>query len=91
MVELEKPGFDAGAFLASADLGRRIILLAPKDAFFSQGDSADSVFYFQNNGCTQGSVALISMHACIRAITSTTALFEPFHESCRRSIRTVKS
>jgi CRP-like cAMP-binding protein len=33
--------------LASAGLGRRIIQLAPKDAFFSQGDSADSVFYLQ--------------------------------------------
>jgi hypothetical protein len=47
MVELEKPGFDVAAFLASAGLGRRIIQLAPKDTFFSQGDSADSVFIFR--------------------------------------------
>src|SRR5476651_1050100 len=47
MVELEKPRFDAAAFLASAGLGRRIIQLEPKDAFFSQGDPADSVFYLQ--------------------------------------------
>jgi CRP-like cAMP-binding protein len=47
MVELEKPQFDAAAFLASAGLGRRIIQFAPKDAFFSQGDSADSVFCLQ--------------------------------------------
>ena len=47
MVELEKPGFDTTAFLASAGLGRRIIKLAPKEAFFSQGDPADSVFYLQ--------------------------------------------
>ena len=47
MVELEKPGFDTAAFLASAGLGRRIIQLAPKEAFFSQGDPADSVFYLQ--------------------------------------------
>jgi CRP-like cAMP-binding protein len=47
MVELQKPGFDAAAFLASAGLGRRIIQLAPKDAFFSQGDPADSIFYLQ--------------------------------------------
>jgi CRP/FNR family transcriptional regulator, cyclic AMP receptor protein len=47
MVELEKPRFDADAFLASAGLGRRIIQLAPKDSFFSQGDPADSVFYLQ--------------------------------------------
>ena len=47
MVEPEKPGFDTAAFLASAGLGRRIIQLAPKEAFFSQGDPADSVFYLQ--------------------------------------------
>jgi len=47
MVQLEKPGFDTAAFLASAGLGRRIVQLAPKDTFFSQGDPADSVFYLQ--------------------------------------------
>jgi CRP/FNR family transcriptional regulator, cyclic AMP receptor protein len=47
MVELEKPQFDAVAFLASAGLGRRIVRLAPGGAFFSQGDPADSVFYLQ--------------------------------------------
>jgi CRP/FNR family cyclic AMP-dependent transcriptional regulator len=47
MVELEKPAFDAQAFLASAGLGRRIVQLAPKETFFSQGDPADSVFYLQ--------------------------------------------
>jgi CRP-like cAMP-binding protein len=47
MVELEKLQFDAVAFLASAGAGRRIIQLAPKDTFFSQGDPADSVFYIQ--------------------------------------------
>src|SRR5476651_1779764 len=47
MVELEKPGFDTAAFLASAGLGRRIIQLAPQDTFFSQGNRADSVFYLR--------------------------------------------
>ena len=47
MVELEKPGFDTAAFLANAGLGRRIIQLATTDAFFSQGDPADSIFYLQ--------------------------------------------
>jgi CRP-like cAMP-binding protein len=47
MVELEKPEFDTAAFLASAGLGRKIIQFAPKEAFFSQGDPADSVFYLQ--------------------------------------------
>ncbi|MGA9583878.1 MAG: Crp/Fnr family transcriptional regulator [Terracidiphilus sp.] len=39
--------FDAAAFLTSAGLGRRIIQLAPKQPFFSQGDLADSIFYLQ--------------------------------------------
>ncbi len=47
MVKLEKPTFDAGAFLANAGLGRRIVQVAPKQPFFSQGDPADSVFYLQ--------------------------------------------
>ena len=47
MVELEKPRFDAAAFLANAGLGRSIIKLTAKEAFFSQGDPADSVFYLQ--------------------------------------------
>jgi CRP-like cAMP-binding protein len=47
MVEFEKPAFDAAAFLTSAGLGRRIVQLAPKRPFFSQGDPADAVFYLQ--------------------------------------------
>jgi CRP-like cAMP-binding protein len=47
MVELEKPRFNVTAFLANAGVGRRIVKLKPKAAFFSQGDPADSVFYLQ--------------------------------------------
>ncbi len=39
--------FDLGAFLATAGVGRRIVQLKPKQAFFSQGSSADSIFYLQ--------------------------------------------
>jgi CRP-like cAMP-binding protein len=48
MIELEKPAFDAGAFLASAGLGRSIVTLRENDTFFSQGEAADSVFYLQS-------------------------------------------
>jgi CRP-like cAMP-binding protein len=47
MIELGKPEFEVAAFLTSAGLGRRIVQLAPKMAFFTQGDPADSVFYLQ--------------------------------------------
>src|SRR5271157_532177 len=39
--------FDSTAFLANAGLGRTIIELKPKQAFFCQGDTADSVYYLQ--------------------------------------------
>jgi CRP-like cAMP-binding protein len=39
--------FDTAAFLANAGLGRRVIEVKPKQAFFCQGDTADSVFYLQ--------------------------------------------
>ncbi|MGD0732025.1 MAG: Crp/Fnr family transcriptional regulator [Terracidiphilus sp.] len=47
MVEPEKPPFDTAAFLTSAGLGRRIVQIAVKEAFFAQGDPSDSVFYLQ--------------------------------------------
>src|ERR1700722_20754662 len=47
MTELKNMTFDAAAFLANAGLGRRIIQVKPKQVFFSQGNSADSIFYLQ--------------------------------------------
>jgi len=48
MLELEKPTFDADAFLANAGRGRRIVKLRGQQTFFSQGEAADSVFYRQS-------------------------------------------
>jgi CRP/FNR family transcriptional regulator, cyclic AMP receptor protein len=39
--------FDAAGFLASAGLGRRIVRLKAREAFFSQGSEADSIFFLQ--------------------------------------------
>lgn len=39
--------FDPAAFLRNAGLGRRLVHLKAKEAFFSQGMPADSVFYLQ--------------------------------------------
>lgn len=47
MVEIEEPPFDAGAFLANAGLGRKIVQLKPEQVFFAQGNAADSIFYLQ--------------------------------------------
>jgi CRP-like cAMP-binding protein len=48
MAESPKATFDAAAFLAKAGVGRRIVQLKPKRAFFSQGGLADSIFYLQS-------------------------------------------
>ncbi len=48
MIELEKPVFDAAAFLASAGVGRKIVNLHENQTFFLQGEVADSVFYLQS-------------------------------------------
>ena len=39
--------FNPAAFLASAGLGRKILVLKPQETFFCQGDAADSVFFLQ--------------------------------------------
>jgi len=45
MANVSKPGFDLNAYLRSAGPGRRIVELNSSQVFFSQGDSADCVFY----------------------------------------------
>jgi CRP/FNR family cyclic AMP-dependent transcriptional regulator len=48
MAKTQEIAFDAPVFLAEAGLGRRIVQLKPRQAFFSQGGSADSIFYLQS-------------------------------------------
>ena len=69
MIELEKPKFDAAAFLANAGLGRRIVRLAPKMAFFSQGDPADSVFYLQRGSAKVAVVSKAGKEATITLLS----------------------
>jgi len=40
--------FDLAAFLEEAGVGRRTVHLQPKQVFFSQGSSADSIFYLRS-------------------------------------------
>ncbi len=70
MVELKKVEFDAAAFLASAGLGRRIVKLAPKETFFSQGDPADSVFYLQAGRAKVTVVSTAGKEATITLVSS---------------------
>jgi len=70
MVKLEKPAFDAEAFLANAGLGRRIVQLASKQPFFSQGDLADSIFYLQKGRAKVTVVSPAGKEATITLLSS---------------------
>ena len=47
MTDSKKPTFDPHAFLLNAGFGKKIVHLKANQAFFVQGDAADSVFYLQ--------------------------------------------
>jgi CRP-like cAMP-binding protein len=63
------PAFDTAAFLANAGLGRRIVELEPKQAFFSQGDPADSVFYLQKGRARVTVVSIVGKEATITLLS----------------------
>jgi CRP-like cAMP-binding protein len=70
MIQHIKPAFDVAAFLASAGLGRRIVSLAPKETFFSQGDAADSVFYLQTGRAKLTVVSMVGKEATITLLSA---------------------
>jgi CRP-like cAMP-binding protein len=47
LVELKTLEFDNASFLSSTGRGRRIVHVGPGLPFFSQGDSAEAIFYLQ--------------------------------------------
>jgi CRP-like cAMP-binding protein len=69
MAVLENRTFDIATFLAKAGLGRRIVRLAPKQTFFSQGDPADAVFYLQNGRARVTVVSAIGKEATIMLVS----------------------
>jgi CRP-like cAMP-binding protein len=69
-VALAIPEFDVAAFLASADLGRRIVRLAPKQRFFTQGEPADSVFYLQKGRARVTVVSTVGKEATITLLAA---------------------
>jgi len=70
MSELKKVGFNIATLLASAGLGRRIFQLRPKDAFFSQGDPADSVFYLQKGRARVTVVSAAGKEATLKMLVA---------------------
>jgi CRP-like cAMP-binding protein len=69
MNQLSLSIFDTAVFLANAGLGRRIIQLAPKETFFSQGDSADSIFYLQKGRARVTVVSAVGKEAIISIVS----------------------
>jgi CRP/FNR family cyclic AMP-dependent transcriptional regulator len=67
---VEKQSFDGAAFLANAGPGRRIVRFDPKSSFFSQGDSADSVFYLQEGRAKLTVVSQYGKEAIIRLLSA---------------------
>jgi len=69
MKERDKATFDPAVFLTNAGLGRKIVRLKAKEAFFTQGNPADSIFYLQTGRAKltvvskqgkEGTIAMIS-------------------------------
>jgi CRP/FNR family transcriptional regulator, cyclic AMP receptor protein len=62
--------FDSANFLANAGLGRKLIELKPKETFFCQGDSADSVYYLQKGRARVTVVSQTGKEATITLLSS---------------------
>jgi len=76
MIERKKDKFDAAAFLMNAGLGRKVVQLAPKEVFFSQGDPADSVFYLQKGRAKVTVVSKAGKEATITLVSASDFLGE---------------
>jgi CRP/FNR family cyclic AMP-dependent transcriptional regulator len=61
--------FDPAQFLAHAGLGRRIVHLKAKGVFFSQGSSADSIFFLQKGRARLTVVSQAGKEATITLLT----------------------
>jgi CRP/FNR family cyclic AMP-dependent transcriptional regulator len=70
MTERKEMDFDADAFLASVGLGRRIVQLTPDQAFFSQGDPANAVFYLRKGRARLTVVAKSGKEATIALLSA---------------------
>ena len=66
MVEPQEHAYDAAAFLEKAGLGRKIVELKSRGAFFSQGSPADSIFYLQRG---RAKLTVVSKNGKEAAIT----------------------
>ena len=64
-----KPSFDPEAFLNSTGLGRRIVQMKAREAFFAQGSEADSIFYLLKGRAKLTVVSAAGKEATITLLT----------------------
>jgi CRP/FNR family transcriptional regulator, cyclic AMP receptor protein len=69
MAKTEITGFDPVGFLARAGLGRRIVKLRAREAFFTQGSPADAVFYLQSGRAKLTVISRTGKEATISLLT----------------------
>lgn len=70
MIGSNQGPFDVAAFLTSAGLGRRIVQLEARQASFSQGDGADSIFYLQKGRARLSVVSANGKEATITLLSA---------------------
>ncbi|MGA2167916.1 MAG: Crp/Fnr family transcriptional regulator [Terracidiphilus sp.] len=62
--------FDLAAFLETAGVGRRVVQLQPKQVFFTQGSSADSIFYLRTGRAKLTVVSQEGKEATVALLTA---------------------
>ena len=73
--------FDVVTYLANAGTGRRIVQLSRDEAFFSQGDPADCVFYLHKGRAKITVVSAAGKEATIRLVSANSFLGEKAMET----------
>jgi CRP-like cAMP-binding protein len=70
MANVSKHGFDVDAYLRNAGAGRRIVQLNCSQAFFSQGDPADCVYYLHRGRVKISVLSSTGKEATIRLVAA---------------------
>ncbi len=65
-----RTGFDVNAYLANAGPGRKIVQLSATQAFFSQGDPANCVFYLHKGRAKVSVASATGKEATIRLVSA---------------------
>jgi CRP/FNR family cyclic AMP-dependent transcriptional regulator len=70
MIKPETAIFDPSVFLSSIGKGRNVVTLKPKEVLFSQGSSANSIFYLQKGRAKLTVVSMAGKEATITLIAA---------------------